>query len=181
MNYKQQYLASLPSLADNNFNKSIVYVDNHDGDGARGWIINKELDNRVSVRLRKRIQLGSNSPIYYGGPVEVNQCFVLHSIDIMLAQSSQINDNLAVTREKTIIQMFNENKYPAFYRIIIGCSSWGPGQLEGEMLGSRTNGRSMWTNFPYTEDFMWQVPHAEQWNKGIELSANAKVTNYLNF
>ena len=50
MNYKQQYLASLPSLADNNFNKSIVYVDNHDGDGARGWIINKELDNRVSVR-----------------------------------------------------------------------------------------------------------------------------------
>ena len=88
MNYKKQFLASLPQLADGNFNESIVYIDNHDGDGARGWIVNKELDARVAVRLRKSIQLGINAPIYYGGPVEVNQCYVLHSIDIMLAPVS---------------------------------------------------------------------------------------------
>ena len=181
MNYKKQFLASLPQLADGNFNESIVYIDNHDGDGARGWIINKELDARVAVRLRKSIQLGINSPIYYGGPVEVNQCFVLHSIDIMLAQSVQINQNLAVTRDKNLITMLNENKFPKFYRIIIGCASWAPGQLESEMLGSRTGGRSMWTSFPYTEDFMWNNQPVNQWNCGIEASANAKVTNYLNF
>ena len=181
MNYKQQYLASLPSLADGNFKQSIVYVDNHDGDGARGWIINKELDNRVAVRLRKSIQLGINVPIYYGGPVEVNQCFVLHTIDIMIAQSTQINDNLAVTRDKNFITMLNENKFPQHYRIIIGCASWAPGQIESEMLGSRTGGRSMWTSFPYSEEFMWDHIPSNQWNAGIEASANAKVTNYLNF
>lgn len=181
MNYKQQFLASLPTLGDSNFNKSIVYVNNHDGDGAKGWIVNKELDERLAVRLRKSIQLGINAPIFYGGPVEVNQCFVLHSIDIMLAPSQKINDNLAVTRDKSIIQMLNENKFPEHYRIIIGCSSWGPGQLEGEMLGSRTAGRSMWTNFPYSNDFMWNGTSVEQWNNGIETSAGAKVTNYLNF
>ena len=75
----------------------------------------------------------------------------------------------------------NENKFPKFYRIIIGCASWAPGQIESEMLGSRTGGRSMWTNFPYTEDFMWNNQPVNQWNAGIEASANAKVTNYLNF
>ena len=53
----QQFLVSLPMLGDSNFFKSVVYVENHDGDGAKGWIVNKELDNRVAVRLRKSIQL----------------------------------------------------------------------------------------------------------------------------
>ena len=72
----------------------------------------------------------------------------------MLAQSMKINENLCVTRDKAIITALNENRFPEFYRIIIGCSSWGPGQLESELLGSRTNGNSMWCNFPYTEDYI---------------------------
>ena len=181
MNYKKQFLCSLPGLGDTNFNQSVLYVDNHDGDGAKGWIINKVLDNRVAVRLRKSIQLGIQADIYYGGPVETNQCYVLHTKDIMLAQSMKINENLCVTRDKAIITTLNENRFPEFYRIIIGCSSWGPGQLESELLGSRTNGNSMWCNFPYTEDFMWKTDPAQQWNDGIEYSAKTKVTNYLNF
>lgn len=181
MNMKQQFLCSLPGLGDTNFNQSVLYVDNHDGDGAKGWIINKVLDNRVAVRLRKSIQLGIQADIYYGGPVETNQCYVLHTKDIMLAQSMKINENLCVTRDKAIITTLNENRFPEFYRIIIGCSSWGPGQLESELLGSRTNGNSMWCNFPYTEDFMWKTDPAQQWNDGIEYSAKTKVTNYLNF
>jgi putative transcriptional regulator len=181
MNMKQQFLCSLPGLGDTNFNQSVLYVDNHDGDGAKGWIINKVLDSRVAVRLRKSIQLGIQADIYYGGPVETNQCYVLHTKDIMLAQSIKINENLCVTRDKAIITTLNENRFPEFYRIIIGCSSWGPGQLESELLGSRTKGNSMWCNFPYTEDFMWKTDPAQQWNDGIEYSAKTKVTNYLNF
>ena len=181
MNMKQQFLASLPTLQDGNFNQSVVYVDNHDGDGAKGWIVNKELDSRVAVRLRKSIQLGINAPIYYGGPVEVNQCYVLHSSDIMLAQTVKINDNLCVTRDKSFVIMLNEKKYPQHYRIILGCSSWGPGQLESELLGSRTGGKSSWTSFKYDKEFIWNTPVAEQWNKGIANSANQKVSNYLNF
>ena len=178
---KQQFLASLPTLQDGNFNQSVVYVDNHDGDGAKGWIVNKELDSRVAVRLRKSIQLGINAPIYYGGPVEVNQCYVLHSSDIMLAQTVKINDNLCVTRDKSFVIMFNEKKYPQHYRIILGCSCWGPGQLESELLGSRTGGKSSWTSFKYDKVFIWNTPVSEQWNKGIANSANQKVSNYLNF
>ena len=181
MNMKKQFLCSLPTLGDSNFNQSVIYVENHDGDGAKGRIINKKLDNRVSVRLRKSIQLGIQADIYYGGPVETNQCYVLHTRDIMLAQSTKINENLCVTRDKAIITTLNENRFPQYYRIIIGSSSWGAGQLESELLGSRTNGASSWCNFPYTEEFMWKINPEQQWNTGIDRSAKSKVTNYLNF
>lgn len=178
---KQQFLLSLPNLTDGNFNKSLVYVDNHDGDGAKGWIVNKELDNRISVRLRKSIQLALNAPIYYGGPVEVNQAFVLHSEDVKIKQTVQLNDNLCVTRDKQIITMLNNGDHPEHWRIVIGCSSWGAGQLESEMLGSRTGGKGMWINCPYNQDLMWDVLADNQWERGIEYSATKKVENYLNF
>ena len=45
MNFEQQMLISLPPLMDSNFQKSVIYLHQHNGDGASGWIVNKELDN----------------------------------------------------------------------------------------------------------------------------------------
>ena len=97
MNMERQMLISLPTLGDNNFKKSIVYIDEHNGDGAHGWIINKELEQRVSVKLRKSMQLAINAPIYYGGPVEINQVYVIHSNDIILPSSIELQNNLIMT------------------------------------------------------------------------------------
>ena len=73
-------------MGDQNFRSAVVYVEKHDGDGAKGWVINKELDNRISVRLRKSIQLGVVCPIFYGGPVQSNQVYVLHSDDVIIPE-----------------------------------------------------------------------------------------------
>jgi putative transcriptional regulator len=180
MNFNKQMLVSLPPLMDNNFQKSVVYLDSHDGDGAKGWIINKELENRVSVRLRKSIQLAINAPIFYGGPVDINSAFVLHSPDIRVPSTVLLNEELCVTRDKEMVAQLNQNHCPRYFRIVIGRCSWGAGQLESEMLGSRTNGKTLWTSCPYDPKYFWMVPN-EQWEKGIERSANSKVTNYLNF
>ena len=58
---EKQILVSLPNLVESNFKKSIVYVDQHDGDGAHGWILNKELDQRVG--LLKEVKLLENGGI----------------------------------------------------------------------------------------------------------------------
>ena len=181
MDMKKQILVSLPTLGDNNFRKSIVYVDEHNGDGAHGWILNKELEQRVSVKLRKSMQLAINAPIYYGGPVEINQVYVMHSSDIILPTSIELQDNLIVTRDKQIINLFNNNQFPQYWRIVVGHCSWGAGQLESEMFGSRTLGKSLWTNLPYREELIWNVHPNNQWEQGIEMSANQKVNDYLNF
>lgn len=180
MNFEKQMLVSLPPLTDNNFQKSVVYLQEHDGDGASGWIINKELENRISVRLRKGIQLAVNAPIFYGGPVDINSAYVLHSGDLRLNSSQEIEDNLYVTRDKQMIDMLNSKNFPGRFRIIIGRCSWVAGQLESEVVGSRTNGKMLWTNCPYTNQYFWSNPN-DQWEQGIQNSAVQRTTDYLNF
>ena len=181
MNMEKQILVSLPTLAENNFKKSIVYVDQHDGDGAHGWILNKELDQRVGLKLRKSMNLTINAPVYYGGPVDINQVFIIHSNDLKIQPSSELNDNFCVTRDKQLIDMFNNNNFPQYWRIVVGHCSWGAGQLESELLGSRTMGKSLWTNCPFTQALMWNIAPNNQWERGIEMSAKARVKDYLNF
>lgn len=180
MNFEKQMLVSLPPLLDNNFQRSVVYLDTHNGDGASGWIINKELENRVAVRLRKSIQLAVSAPIFYGGPVEISSAFVLHTPEIRMKTTTQLTDDLCMSRDKEMIQTLNANNFPSWFRIVIGRCSWGAGQLESEMLGSRTNGRTLWTSCPYTHKYFWSNP-AEQWEQGIEASASNKISNYLDF
>ena len=43
MNTSENFLLSLPNMGDQNFRSAVVYVEKHDGDGAKGWVINKEL------------------------------------------------------------------------------------------------------------------------------------------
>lgn len=180
MNFEQQMLISLPPLMDSNFQKSVIYLHQHNGDGASGWIVNKELDNRVAVRLRKSIQLAVNAPIFYGGPVDINSAFVIHSSEIKLESTVELNEDLCMTRDREMIQTLNEKNFPKRFRIIIGRCKWGAGQLESEVFGSRTNGKTLWTNCNYEKEYLWENPPV-QWEKGIEHSANKKVSTYLDF
>ena len=56
MNFEQQMLISLPPLMDSNFQKSVIYLHQHNGDGASGWIVNKELDN-LETFLNEAVEL----------------------------------------------------------------------------------------------------------------------------
>ena len=85
------FLLSLPNMGDQNFRSSIVYVSKHSGDGAKGWVVNKEVEGRIAVKLRKSIQLGVVCPLYYGGPVDVTQVYVLHSSETQIVETAQNN------------------------------------------------------------------------------------------
>ena len=182
LNANDNFLLSLPSMHDTNFRSSVVYIHEQNGDGAKGWIVNKELEQRVAVKLRKSIQLGVVCPIYYGGPVNVTQVYVLHSSEVQIVDNTvQLNDNLCMTRDKKMIQMLNNNEFPNYWRVMIGNCTWGPGQLEGELLGSRTDGLSMWNILPYSRELMWDTAPVHQWDSGVEKVATLKTASYLNF
>jgi putative transcriptional regulator len=181
MSYKNNLLVSLPSVVDNSFNKSVIYVNNHTGDGASGWIINKQLDDNIAANLRKGMKLNVNVPIYYGGPVNITQAFVLHSNDLQLPQTVKLTDTLSVTRDRSIIGVFNAGQFPANWKIIVGESSWGAGQLESELLGSRSGGISSWATVPFNTDLVWNTNFSDMWDAGIRTSASQLTSTVLNF
>lgn len=182
MNLTHKFLVSLPTLTAGQFNKSVVYVEHHNGDGAHGWIINKQLTNdNIVQRLRRGMRLQVDVPLYYGGPVDANNAVVLHSADLKLPATKQLNDNLSLTRDKSIVNIMNIGQFPEYWRIAVGKCSWGAGQLESEILGSRTNGVSSWTTLNYSTDLMWNTLPSKQWERAIEMTASQLTENVLNF
>ena len=74
MNLTGQFLISMPSLQDDRFDKTVIYMCAHSKDGAMGIIINKKIDYDLYPDLLE--QLGIDQPmldkklyIRYGGGV----------------------------------------------------------------------------------------------------------------
>jgi len=181
MGYKNNFLVSLPNISGGSFNNSVVYIADHDGDGAKGWIVNKQLEDKVAEKLRIGMKLHFKVPIYYGGPIDISSAYVIHSNDFSLPGTIELNHKLSMTRDKAIINIMNMGQFPEYWRIIVGCSSWGPGQLEAELYGSITKGVGHWTTLPYTNKLMWGTMPEEQWDTGIRLSAENMTSAVLNF
>ena len=182
MDLNNQFLVSMPTLKDFSFSKTVIYMNDYSLNGAFGWVVNRQLDNEVSERLRKGMGLQKTVPLFYGGPVDVNNAYVLHTNDFKIPSTVELNSNLSVTRDKAIINVFNLGQFPEYWRIIVGHSQWGPGQLEDEMVGlNRPGRRSSWTHCPYTEKLMWNTMPAKQWDTAIQMSAENMTDRFLNF
>ena len=180
MNLSNKFLISMPTLRDISFNKTVIYMNEHSLNGASGWVINRQLDSTISERLRKGMQLNKSVPLYYGGPVDVTHAYVLHTNDFKIPSTVVLNDTLSVTRDKAIINVFNLGQFPEYWRIVIGHSSWSPGQLEDECIGINNNGKSSWTHCDFSDKLMWNTMPAKQWDTGIQMSAESMTNRFLN-
>ena len=81
-----QLLVATHSVNDGCFNKTVIYICVHNAHGAMGVITNMPLNGLNVEALLDELQMKHihdlpDHPIYFGGPVETNQGFVLHSND----------------------------------------------------------------------------------------------------
>ncbi len=83
INLTHHFLIAMPSLEDEIFAKSVVYVCEHSERGAMGLVINKPSDlsmeglfEKVDLSLHREDLM--NAPVLQGGPVHTERGFVLH-------------------------------------------------------------------------------------------------------
>ena len=137
-------LVAMPGLLDPIFSKSVVYLAEHSGEGAMGIVINKpcELDLRA---LLTKLNLGSqgsqeskgvSEPVYYGGPIQQDRGFVLHEPASTWASTLKINEALALTSSKDILEATAKGIGPEKILVSLGYSGWGPGQLDTELASN---------------------------------------------
>ena len=137
-------LVAMPGLLDPIFSKSVVYLAEHSGEGAMGIVINKpcELDLRA---LLTKLNLGSqenkesrgvSEPVYYGGPIPQDRGFVLHEPASTCTSTLKINEALALTSSKDILEATAQGIGPKKILVSLGYSGWGPGQLDTELASN---------------------------------------------
>ena len=138
---KDNLLVATKEMRDPRFKKSVIVMIESDKNRAWGLAINKPIG---SIPLGKLIDISDHSnvkkkdlfdvkiPIFWGGPVERHNIFILHSKEYKSETTINYN-NISISSDyKTLIEIA-DNKGPKKKLVIIGISSWGEGQLEGEM------------------------------------------------
>ena len=137
-----QFLIAMPAMTDPYFSKTVTYICTHNQDGAMGVIINRHSDINVAS-LFEQIQLETESlsllakAVHYGGPVQTERGFILHDILPMSHEEFNstivVNNTVALTTSKDILEATANNKGPGKILIALGYAGWTAGQLEDEM------------------------------------------------
>lgn len=141
-----QMLIAMPTMRDERFTRSVIYVCAHSSEGAMGIVVNQPAPNirfsELLVQLEvipaaELIQLPPRAgvvKVLKGGPVETGRGFVLHSDDFVIENSTlPIDDGICLTATLDILKAIARGKGPQSAVLALGYAGWAPGQLEGEI------------------------------------------------
>ncbi len=164
---KGQFLIAMPSLADPNFSQTVSCICEHNDHGAMGVVINRIHDSLTAKSIFDELNISSEPglksiPIHIGGPVHINEIFVLHGPPFEWETSLMITPTLAMTNTKDIIEAVATNKGPKSFIITLGCAGWGPGQLESEIK------ENAWLTCPVFERNIFDLPIEERWGETVK-------------
>jgi len=132
-----RFLVAAPSMPDERFQKSVVFICKHDDDGALGIIVNNKVDDlplgQVYKQLGIEIPESGDKPVLFGGPVETSRGLVLHSADYKRDETLVIEGGMALTASLEILRDMAGGHGPKNAWLALGHSGWAPGQLDQEM------------------------------------------------
>src|ERR1700751_3507769 len=141
-----QMLIAMPSMRDERFSRSLIYVCAHSSDGAMGIIVNQiaanvnfpdllvQLEVIPAADVIQLPQRAGSVKVLQGGPVEPGRGFVLPSADFFIENSPlPIDDGICLTATLDILKAIARGDGPASALLALGYAGWAPGQLEAEI------------------------------------------------
>ena len=172
LNLVGQFLIAMPSQQGETFERTVIYICEHNPSGALGIVVNRESDVTISDVLTKlavvddmQIQYSAHSAdsVLVGGPVQTERGFVLHSPFKQYAATIQINDHLGLTSSRDILEAVARGEGPRHMLLALGYAGWGAGQLEDELA------RNAWLNVQADEHVLFETRPREKYEQAIRL------------
>lgn len=171
LNLANHFLIAMPSMQDPIFGGAVVYVCEHNEKGVLGVVINKPTDMTMDV-LFERIDLKvddsvqdqvASEPIMFGGPVQDDRGFVLHTPGGRFSSSLSVTDEVAFTTSIDVLEAVASGDGPQRLLVSIGYAGWSPGQLEDEIS------RNGWLTVGASADVMFDLPIEQRYTAAIKL------------
>jgi putative transcriptional regulator len=159
-------LVATENLRDPRFQRTVVYLLSHDGDGAMGLVVNRPVGDVPLAQILDR--LGRNTTgvagtirVHYGGPVKPGLAFVLHTADWTGSDSHVVRDRIALTRDPAILDAIAHGTGPKRSLLALGYAGWAPGQLEAEIA------RGDWATVTGDEALLFDEEAASKWERAM--------------
>ncbi|WP_268907100.1 YqgE/AlgH family protein [Collimonas silvisoli] len=181
LNLTNHFLIAMPSMLDPIFGGTVVYLCEHNANGALGVVINKPTDMTMQllferIDLKLEISPGAGEPgaldfsdpigerpVMFGGPVQVERGFVLHAPVKNYSSTLKVTDEIAMTTSKDVLEEVAHGNGPPRILVSLGCSGWSAGQLESEIVH---NG---WLTVAADPAIIFELPIAERFAAAVNL------------
>ena len=176
MKLKGQFLVAMPTMEDEVFGQSLIYMLEYDESNALGLIVNKLTDVPLE-ELFARFELPtifSSKMVHFGGPVAPSQGIILHD-------TGKYGSTVLVGREMRysftldVLQKIIENKGPKNFLIGLGHVGWDGGQLMDEIA------RDNWLVAPFNKEILFDLPVQLRYDAALaSLGVNPALFKSLN-
>jgi putative transcriptional regulator len=126
-------LISTPSINDVNFDDVLIFITEHNLNGAMGFVINKKSDRVINELAEFRNCIAF--PLYNGGPVDKEHLFFIHRKPNLIDGGTAIANDIYLGGDfKKAIALINSNTISEKdIKIFIGYCGWDFNELEEEM------------------------------------------------
>lgn len=169
------------NMGDPRFRNTVILMVEHNAGGAMGLIVNVPLGAIPVAPLFERLGLAPPAvapgaapgaageiAVYYGGPVEAERGFLLHSADVVVDGSILVGAGVAMTAEAEMMDKIGRGEGPERSLFAFGYSGWGPQQLESEFA------RDAWFTIPFDPALVFAADPARSWaraaaRRGLDL------------
>jgi len=167
---KGSLLIAKPSiLNDKSFNRSIIFLAEHNEDGTVGFILNKPSKFMLKDLV---FETHSDFRVFIGGPVEQENLYFIHTVPELIPDCMEISPgifwggNYEAVKSLLIQGMIKNNEI----RFFLGYSGWSINQLETELK------ENTWAIAENTYTNLLSINDAESWKeKLMEMGGKYKI------
>ena len=167
MNLTNHFLIAMPSMDDPYFSRSLIFIAEHNDQGALGLIVNRPIDLDLASLFEKiDVPLEATDvgklPVYFGGPVQTDRGFVLHRPLGNWQSTLAVTPELGLTSSRDVHQALGHDGEPGEILVTLGYSGWGAGQLEHELA------QNAWLTVPANLHILFELPFEERLPSALE-------------
>jgi len=161
-------LVAAPSMPDPRFQQTVIYMCVHDDSGALGLIINRRVGLVSGAKVADQFHLEATPskneiPLHWGGPVDPERGFVLHSSEYTSDSTEALSADIAFSNDTRILVDLVEGHGPDSALLVLGYAGWGGGQLEFELK------QDDWLVVPGEAAFVFGDDPDAMWRAALDL------------
>ncbi len=160
---KGKFLVSRYNLPDPNFRETVVFLLEHNQEGAFGLVTNKPLEFTIQEAIPELTGVRAHQQkILLGGPVQKEVVLALHDGNGYEGGISIIPGVFFETSFDKLFPFFNDVESPVRILTFMGYSGWGPGQLERELT------EDTWITLPASQDLIFLDDPSQGWRRALK-------------
>jgi len=164
-----QLLVAMPAMRDPRFARTVIYVCVHNAEGAIGLVLNRLVGSIEFTDLVGQLDLNLmesdivvKPPVHFGGPVDTERGFVLHSADYQSEETLDIDKEVGLTATVDIVRTIASGRGPENHLLALGYAGWGPGQLDGEIQ------ENAWLNVEADKALVFDTDLDSKWDRALK-------------